>query len=186
MPHQNSSLKKSLVIALVLLLVGAAVLYAYEMKKEKLPAAETPQKTGESASSLQRQMEDGPVLEGLPVLPNVPAPENTANLIQVESLHAGDRVQSPLIVTGQARGNWFFEASFPIKILDKDGIMIGQGHAEAQDEWMTENFVPWKATVSFIAPASGGGEAVFMKDNPSGLPEHDAEVRVPVLFAHPQ
>jgi hypothetical protein len=173
---------------LVLLVLGAvAFLYFYDKEKPKeLPLKIEPKKTQTTSELPKGQMEEGPTLEDLPMLPNVPAPTNKIKLIKIENLHAGDSIQSPLVVTGQARGNWFFEASFPIKILDKNGKVIGMGNGQAQGEWMTENFVPWKATVSFIAPASGGGEAVFMKDNPSGLPEYDAEVRVPVIFAHPQ
>lgn len=186
--HSRVMLWRSVGVFVLLMLAAIVALHFYEKRLDTYTPEikPEPKKTATVSELPKGQMEDGPALEDLPVLPNVPAPINKTDLIKVESLHAGDGIQSPLIVSGQARGNWFFEASFPIKILDKNGEVIGQGHAEAQGEWMTENFVPWKATVSFIAPDSGKGEVVFMKDNPSGLPEHDAEVRVPVSFAHPQ
>jgi hypothetical protein len=58
---------------------------------------------------------------------------------------------SPITISGTARGNWFFEGSFPISIVNWDGLIIGEGIAQAQGEWMTENFVPFTAT-SFIHP----------------------------------
>ncbi|MDO8471150.1 MAG: Gmad2 immunoglobulin-like domain-containing protein [bacterium] len=92
-------------------------------------------------------------------------------------------VRSPLIVTGEARGNWYFEASFPVKILDANGKQLGVGIAQAQGEWMTTNFVPFSATVNFSAPTTQTGTIVFQKDNPSGLPEHDAQVMIPIRFS---
>jgi hypothetical protein len=96
---------------------------------------------------------------------------------------APDRlITSPLTVAGEARGMWYFEASFPLAILDADRAEIAQSHAEAQGEWMTEDFVPFVGTVEFVAPTSDTGFVVFKKDNPSGLPEHDASVEIPVRF----
>lgn len=185
--RQRSAFWKSFSVFALLILGAVVFLYFYGIEKPKESAPKVEPKKMETKQEFPKgQMEDGPALEDLPELPSLPVPVSKTDLIKIESLHDGDSIQSPLIVSGQARGNWFFEASFPIKILDKDGKVIGQGHAEAQAEWMTGNFVPWKAVISFIAPASGKGEVVFMKDNPSGLPEHDAEVRLTVLFAHPQ
>lgn len=91
-------------------------------------------------------------------------------------------VGSPLIVEGEARGFWFFEASFPIRIFDANGQELGVAVAQAQDEWMTENFVPFKAELNFDEPATANGFLVLEKDNPSGLPEHADEIRIPVFF----
>jgi hypothetical protein len=85
-------------------------------------------------------------------------------------------------VSGEARGRWFFEASFPVKLLDGDGAIIAQGIAEAQGDWMTADFVPFMATLTFDPPATSAGTLVLERDNPSGLPENDASVQVPVQF----
>lgn len=92
-------------------------------------------------------------------------------------------VRSPLTVTGEARGNWYFEASFPVKILDANDKQLGVGIAQAQGEWMTTNFVPFSTTVNFSVSTTQMGTIVFQKDNPSGLPEHDAQVRIPIRFS---
>ena len=94
----------------------------------------------------------------------------------------GDMIKSPLIVTGKARGYWFFEASFPAYVLNDKNEMIGVGFATADDEWMTENFVPFSAEVQFDAKGAKNGFVILKKDNPSGLPEHDDELRIPVNF----
>ncbi|MEW6610578.1 MAG: GerMN domain-containing protein [Patescibacteria group bacterium] len=95
-------------------------------------------------------------------------------------------VTSPLEVVGEARGYWFFEASFPVRLEDKDRKVVASGIAQAQDEWMTEAFVPFRATLTFTVPAANEpliGNLVLVKDNPSGLPEHDDEFRMPVQIA---
>lgn len=105
------------------------------------------------------------------------------DLITVD-LASGAKVSSPLVLSGSARGTWYFEASFPIEIKDANGNTIGQGYAEAQGEWMTENFVQFKSVpITFAAqPAGSKGTIVFMKDNPSALPENDMSLEVPVTF----
>jgi len=104
------------------------------------------------------------------------------NLIKIDSPRPNAVVTSPLEVTGQARGNWYFEASFPVKLLDANGVQLTVIPAQAQDEWMTEEFVPFKATLEFLAPPTATGILVLEKDNPSGLPENDDSLIVPVRF----
>ncbi len=105
-----------------------------------------------------------------------------ADLIRVTAPVAGSLITSPLTVMGEARGRWYFEASFPVEILDANRNQVAITPAQAQGEWMTENFVSFLATLDFTPPATDTGFVVFKKDNPSGLPEHDASVEIPVRF----
>lgn len=91
-------------------------------------------------------------------------------------------VKSPLTITGSARGMWYFEASFPVLLLDGNEKEIAITPAEAQGDWMTESFVPYQALLEFTQPSTKTGTLLLQKDNPSGLPEHDAEIRIPVSF----
>lgn len=108
--------------------------------------------------------------------------DQIADLIKVESPIADDLILSPVVIFGQARGQWFFEASFPIRLLDASGKQIGQGIATAQDEWMTTEFVDFEAELEFNQPATATGTLILEKDNPSGLSEYDAQVTIPVSF----
>lgn len=92
-------------------------------------------------------------------------------------------VQSPLVVKGEARGSWYFEASFPVKILDANGKQLGVVLAQAQGDWMTTNFVPFQASLVFDVPTTETGTVVFQKDNPSGLAANDVSVSIPVYFS---
>lgn len=104
------------------------------------------------------------------------------NLIRVKMPRPGEIVASPLTVEGEARGSWYFEASFPVKIIDSRGRELGVMPALAQGEWMTENYVPFKALLFFDDPEIETGTLILEKDNPSGLPEHADELRVPLRF----
>lgn len=114
-----------------------------------------------------------------------PAPVNepkTSGLIQVNTPPSNAEVQSPLVVLGQARGSWYFEGSFPVKLVDGNGQELASSTAKAQGEWMTENFVPFRAELKFVPPATQNGSLILQKDNPSGLPENFLEYRIPVRF----
>lgn len=108
-----------------------------------------------------------------------------ANLIRLETPKPNDTIKSPLVLKGEARGNWFFEASFPIIVTDWDGLIIGEGYATADGEWMTTEFVPFTATVNFTVAEnvySKRGTLILKKDNASGLPEHDDALEIPIMF----
>lgn len=113
---------------------------------------------------------------------NVYANTEELDLIHVVSPTRNATITSPFTISGEARGMWYFEASFPVRLYDAEGELLGTSVAQAQGEWMTENFVPFTSVLSFTPPSTETGTLVFQKDNPSGLPEHDKEVRVPVTF----
>ncbi|MDB5259460.1 MAG: hypothetical protein JWO73_668, partial [Candidatus Taylorbacteria bacterium] len=75
-------------------------------------------------------------------------------------------ITSPLVITGKARGTWFFEATFPAVLLDANGKEIARMPIRAEGEWMTNEFVPFKTTFTFAKPATKTGTLVLKKDNP--------------------
>ena len=105
-----------------------------------------------------------------------------ADLIKIDNPRPNQLIESPLFVKGEARGYWYFEASFPVKLFDDNGFLLGVMPAQALGDWMTEDFVEFSATLSFAVPSTLKGRLVLEKDNPSGLPENSDELRVPVLF----
>lgn len=107
--------------------------------------------------------------------------EPAANVI-VSSPQPNELIKSPYKISGQARGTWFFEASFPIILVNEKGEELGRIPAQATSDWMTTDFVPFEAEMVFDPKNATTGEIIFKKDNPSGLPENDAEVRFPVKF----
>jgi hypothetical protein len=92
--------------------------------------------------------------------------------------------QSPLKVTGQAKGSWYFEGQFPVQLLDAQGGLVAESHATATGDWMTESFVPFEATITFTTPTTTTtGLLILRNDNPSGDPERDIIFAIPVTFS---
>ena len=106
-----------------------------------------------------------------------------SQLIQVSSPLPNQKVTSPLKVSGKAVGSWYFEASFPVMILDANGEKLGVVPAQAKGEWMTTEFVPFSGVLTFSSPATATGTLILEKDNASGLPEFDDSISIPVRFA---
>lgn len=103
--------------------------------------------------------------------------------IYLESPLPGDDIDSPLQIHGHAQGTWFFEGDFPIFLLDSNDQIIATKFATAQKDWMTDKFVPFRGTITFEKPPSGGmGTLILKKSNPTGLPEHDDVLEIPVSF----
>ena len=103
--------------------------------------------------------------------------------IEINNWADNIKVVSPLEITGRVPGNWSFEASFPIVLESSSGEQIAQGVAQLQGDWMTEQPVPFIATLEFTdTTPDTNGVLVLQKDNPSGLAENDDSLRLNVRF----
>lgn len=105
-----------------------------------------------------------------------------AEMIIVDKPRANQTVQSPLDIRGEARGVWFFEGSFPVRIVDGGGRVLGEGSAKALSEWMTTEFVPFESTIAFDSQDAGEGMLILENDNPSGSDENKKSVSIPLFF----
>lgn len=127
----------------------------------------------------------GPNCEFAPCpVPHAESPATDDSII-IDTPTAYQDVTSPITIKGKARGNWFFEASFPITVVNWDGLIIGEGTATADSDWMTTEFVPFSARVSYTLATStpyNRGAIILKKDNPSGLPENDVAREIPIQF----
>jgi len=104
------------------------------------------------------------------------------DLIRIDTPRPNQKIESPLSVKGEARGYWFFEGDFPITLADVNGIVIAESFASAKGEWMTEDFVQFETILEFEKPGSNKGTLILHKDNPSGLPENEDSLEIPVIF----
>lgn len=93
-----------------------------------------------------------------------------------------DTVSSPLIITGKARGGWYFEGGFPISLYCGPNGKIADSHATAQGEWMTDDFVDFEGIIEFETECESMGMLILNKNNPSDLRELDDKVMIPVYF----
>jgi hypothetical protein len=108
------------------------------------------------------------------------------DLIQIENPRPNQLVKSPLSIVGRARGFWFFKANFPIILKNENGNILAEGIAEAKDSWMTTEFVQFESTLEYNLDENlynKKGVLILKKDNPSGLPENDDSLEVPIIFS---
>ena len=118
------------------------------------------------------------------LLVSLPEPVSDKPLLSdrvvVTSPQSGATVEKTFTVSGSAPGQWFFEAVFPVQVRNADNILIANAHAQAQGEWMTEGLVPFNSIVS-VKDFSGPAILTLLRDNPSGLPENDDSVSLPII-----
>ena len=123
-----------------------------------------------------------------PVIATTTVPRATyknadADKIVVTAPLPGATVGNTFAVTGRARGGWYFEASFPLTVISATGTMLVQMPVQADGEWMTAAFVPFATTtVSVPAYYKGAATLILKNDNPSGLPENDASISIPIVI----
>lgn len=106
------------------------------------------------------------------------------DIIKLTTPKPNQTISSPLTIKGEARGNWYFEANFAAELLDANKKRLTMVGIQADDEWMTTEYVPFDQTFNFPTPTTRTGTLVLHKDNASGLPENDDSLVIPVVFAN--
>ncbi|MDD2353788.1 MAG: Gmad2 immunoglobulin-like domain-containing protein [Patescibacteria group bacterium] len=124
-----------------------------------------------------------PFEEECEVIKELPSANSQKEIVNVLVSYPlpGVSVSSPLNIKGMARGVWFFEATFPLTMETKSKEIIATSYASAEADWMTEDFVPFSATLNFETEESEGNLIVH-RANPSGLKENDAYISIPLKF----
>lgn len=176
---------KKAVIVPMLILVLIAVFFIWKL----IPDTQR----SKPITFLDCMSEGNPVLESYPrkcVSGGVSFVEDIGNALEKQNLikltkpTPNSVVGEEIYLSGLARGYWYFEASFPIEIKDNNGNTVGNGISQAKGEWMTENFVPFEAKITLSTkPTTKFGKIILKKDNPSGDPERDDFLVVPIVFA---
>lgn len=182
-------MNKNFRVVVLVLLIAVVVLGAYVLlkKREEKPATRI--------NSFVECAEAGyPVEETYPARCRLPDGRvftqdisdnnDKSDLIRVFSPEPQASISSAekVKVSGEARGQWYFEASFPIEVKDNSGQVIGSGIAQAQGGWMTIDFVPFMAEIIIKDNYVGPAEIILHRDNPSGLPENNDELVVPIVL----
>lgn len=161
--------KKMFVFLLILLAISAGIFVTHKVSAPQT----TPSPKDEAPATLPPPSKE-----------TITYKNATADMITVELPFPGAVTGKTFTVIGKARGPWYFEASFPVTVLDDKGIVLARGIAQAKTDWMTTDFVPFEAKI--VVPGSYIGKAVLVlqKDNPSGLPEKDASISFPFTIEY--
>lgn len=116
-----------------------------------------------------------------PVIPvgdsGVPVEETLQNIIVAEPV-AGDVVEFPLVIIGQAR---VFESVFQYRILDDAGVVLAEGHATT-DAPGVGVFGSFALSVNYLEPTTPGGVVEVFSFSAKDDSEQDM-VRVPIVFS---
>lgn len=187
-------MKANLILAvLVIAAIGAALWFMTKPEEQAVVVNDSEIKSFANCAAVYPVMESYPrqckTKDGRTYAEELPAPEPTyvnasADLIRVSTPTPGSVTGKPVTVMGEARGNWYFEASFPIEVRSAAGAVIATGIAQAQGEWMTENFVPFTSTVQIPENFIGEAVLVLMNDNPSGMVENARSVSFPITIEY--
>lgn len=181
-------------LILIILVTGALIFYSARQPKT-LVNQETNKVVSSITNFKECAMASYPVQESYPR--RCTTPDNKSfteeignelektDQIQVDNPRPNQTIASPLEIKGRARGSWFFEAELPIKITDEKGKELGSAVAIAQSDWMTEDFVPFRAVIRFFMAYTNEGTLILSKSNPSDLPENNDELKIPVQFEKP-
>jgi hypothetical protein len=165
-------MSKKIIIWASLTLIVIAALVSLEMNvyfQDRSPV---------TATSTNNQVEEEKPLE------KITYTNATSDMITVELPFPGAVTGKEFSIIGKARGTWYFEASFPVVILDANGKVLVSVPAQAQSDWMTTDFVPFKATITVPLSYIGKATIVLKNDNPSGLPEKDASISFPITIEY--
>jgi len=180
-------MKKNILLSLIIIVIFGVIFYFATQRKIEAPSVVS------GISTFEECVAAGyPVQESYPERCTTPDGKTftrdigneleKSDLIVIETPRPGQTISNPVVIKGKARGNWYFEASFPARLIDANGQSLGTMPIQANGEWMTTEFVPFTATMDFISPSTKTGTLILKKDNPSGLPENDDELRIPVTF----
>lgn len=181
-------MKKNILLLLIVMIILGAILY-FTLQQKK----ETPQDVRSVSTFEECKTAGFPIQESYPERCTTPDGQSftreigneleKSDLIMLESPRPGQVILSPLVIKGKARGNWYFEASFPARLIDANGKVLAIMPIQASGEWMTREFVPFTATMNFTMPSTKSGTLILQKDNPSGLSENADELRIPIIFS---
>lgn len=105
----------------------------------------------------------------------------SAPIVLITTPASGARVTSPLVVEGTAPGDWYFEAQFVGQLRGADGALLAEAPARAQEDWMTEAPVPYRAEFTFSVTQETPATIVLQEDMPADN-THPREVTIPVVL----
>ena len=107
--------------------------------------------------------------------------KNVSDFIVVHTPQPFEKVTGTLVIKGEARGTFFFEGDFPVEVVLANGELI-QHYAMADDEWMTEEFVPFTSTIDISGLEPQDVTIKLHRNNPSDNRENDMVMELPVTI----
>ena len=139
-------------IAFTLMLTGCG-----DAPEKSAGQTEKPVAASTSASNIPTIVDVNPLNDPTPL----------SEMISFVGLGPGGHITSPYTLRGRAVSGWYFEGSFPVQLLAEDGTVIAEAPAAAQEDWMQEGWVPYRATLKWNAKPDTKAKLVLSLDNPA-------------------
>lgn len=110
---------------------------------------------------------------------------STNENIKIYNIKSGQEIRSPLTIKGEVfGGNWTgFEGQVGmVKLVGLDGKTLGSAILNATSDWMKlpTNF---EVILNFNTPKDSNVFLIFKNENPSGMPEKEETMTLPVKFS---
>ncbi len=98
--------------------------------------------------------------------------------ITLDNLKSNDTHAVGYVIEGSALGSWYFEGVFPVRAYNSQGEIIRTMFAEATEDWMTDESVPFAIELDIEIEDEEEITLRFEKSNPSTLQENSDYVEV--------
>lgn len=109
------------------------------------------------------------------------APAASAAPLVLETPQDGTSARSPLVVSGEAPSDWFFEEQFPTLLMDSGGRVLAEAPAMAQSP-VSENIggmIRFRAQLVFVVSADTPATLVLQEDMPQeGAPARETRLSI--------
>lgn len=100
-------------------------------------------------------------------------------------------ITSPLVLTGTAPRSWFFEGSFPVKVMTLSEELVAEAPAEGawleplegEEVLREDDMIPYTATITFEAPKSTGEGKIRLSASMVGEEAIEDIVDTQIIFA---
>jgi len=102
--------------------------------------------------------------------------------IKVTTPRSGQKIKSPMLISGEAVGSWYFEGEIPAILYNAQSEEIIRGNAKANGDWMTDQLVPFELTLEYDQPVTSTGTLILRKNNPSGQDALNQSIEIPIKF----
>ncbi len=108
-------------------------------------------------------------------------PKILKNKIVILSPKPNQIITNPATVKGNVLGTWFFDGEIMSKIVDSNGVVLGQGPLVAEGDWTVIKNISFGGVIPFSAPSEKGGFLVIQAQDSIGG-EGSSSFEIPVQF----
>ncbi len=159
--HMNNNSKIDIV--LLILILGLSIFVSFSEKRNTNILMNILEKQADNYHPRNKQIISESDLVSFSILPN-------------------SAVHGVISYRGIIKNNYFFEGNIRINILNMNKQILKESHATATTDWMTSGPVSFEGVIDLSMLPKGPAYMEIHNDNPSGLPENDKSILIPIVI----